>query len=394
MKVLTSILTAVILISQVAFSAPKRPIAAVKEVKGIVKLKSADSNERKTLTIGTLLYDGDRLTTQRSAMAAVLFTDGSLLKINDLSDVTLNVTPAGGGQLDAKVDIPLGQLWAKVTRRDTKFEVETPSSVASVKGTEFSVEVMEDGSSSLFVFQGLVEFGNEINRVMVKRNQKSVTMKGIAPSEPAKMDKEEKKIDDTFQEEQGSSWRLEIEAPGEDQNKNQAFGISVKAVNPNTGAKDFSCRTQVVISSSSSGAQFSLDGNTWAKELTANMNSGQLELFGKARSDGNVSISAAGTNCTPTATSVGVVQTNRQKNVESDKIDALVQNAGIEGLEGLNFKSGDSPSGMELDQILEKIESGDLIIDNLEITTNPDGSKNVSLKLKQGKKTGSGPSGQ
>ena len=145
MKVLTSILMAVIIFSQSAFSAPKRPIAAVKEVTGIVKLKSADSNERKTLTVGTLLYDGDRLTTQRAAMAAVLFTDGSLLKINDLSDVTLNVTPTKDGQLNAKVDLPLGQLWAKVTRRESEFQVETPSSVASVKGTEFSVFVDEDG---------------------------------------------------------------------------------------------------------------------------------------------------------------------------------------------------------------------------------------------------------
>ena len=392
MKVLTSILMAVIIFSQSAFSAPKRPIAAVKEVTGIVKLKSADSNERKTLTVGTLLYDGDRLTTQRAAMAAVLFTDGSLLKINDLSDVTLNVTPTKDGQLNAKVDLPLGQLWAKVTRRESEFQVETPSSVASVKGTEFSVFVDEDGSSSLFVFSGLVEFGNDINRVMVKKNQKSTAMKNVAPSEPTKMDKEEKQIDDNFQEPQSSNWRLELEVPDEQQSMNQPFGINVKAVNPSTGAKDFTCKTQVVFSSTTSGAQYSLDGNTWSNELTASLNAGELNIFGKARSDGDFVISAAGTNCTPDKAAVGVIKTNRQKNVEADKIDALIQNAGIEGLEGLSFKSGDSPSGMSLEQILDKIESGDLVIDNLEIVTNPDGSKNVSLKLKQGKS--SAPSGQ
>ena len=392
MKVLTSILMAVIIFSQTAFSAPKRPIAAVKEVTGIVKLKSTDSNERKTLTIGTLLYDGDRLTTQRAAMAAILFTDGSLLKINDLSDVTLNVTPAKNGELDAKVDIPLGQLWAKVTRRDTKFQVETPSSVASVKGTEFSVFVDQDGSSSLFVFNGLVEFGNDINRVLVKKNQKSTAMKNVAPSEPSKMDKEEKKIDDNFQEPQSSNWRLEIEAPGEQQSMNQPFGINLKAVNPNSGAKDFTCKTQIVFSSTTSGAQFSLDGNTWSNELTTNLSAGELNIFGKARSDGDFVVSVAGTNCTPDKATVGIIKTNRQKNIEGDKIDALIKNAGIEGLEGLNFKSGDSPSGMSLDQILEKIESGDLIIDNLEIVTNPDGSKNVSIKLKLGKTTA--PTGQ
>ena len=56
----------------------------------------------------------------------------------------------------------MGELWAKVEKGSGKFEIETPTTVVSVKGTNFMLNVAEDGTTELFTFDGEVLFQNTI----------------------------------------------------------------------------------------------------------------------------------------------------------------------------------------------------------------------------------------
>ena len=360
-------------------AAAQRPVAALKEVTGIAKIQRTGSKQQNVAAPGGLLYNGDRLNTEKMSSVALLFIDGSMLKIMENSEVTINAQRKEDRKLDTKVDLPLGEVWAKVTRRDSKFDVETPSSVASVKGTEFTVSVDASGTSNLFVFEGLVDFQNELGKVSVKRNQKSTAIKDQPPGEPAKMTKKDKEERQAAEPE----WQLDIKIPTEAKAPNQTFDIQVKALNKTSGKVDVSCSETVLVSSPSGGGLFSLDGNTWTNELETQLGSGSVTLNAKARTDKDLEILASGTNCNSSKKTMSIQRTRQQKKAESDRAKAIVLKAGYSELEDLPYQGGEVKEGTgTLDEILTKIESGELEIVGKEIVEGADGKKKVILKVK------------
>jgi len=101
---------------------------------------------------GELLANGDVLKSSQNGRAVLTFFDGSTLTVDPGSIVkvlTLNRLTNGGIQL--VVEQSLGRTWASVAKlktADSKFEVRTPTSTASVRGTAFETLVLQqpDGS--------------------------------------------------------------------------------------------------------------------------------------------------------------------------------------------------------------------------------------------------------
>jgi len=75
----------------------------------------------------------------------------------------------------------LGQLWAKVTKQDNSLEIETPSAVAAIKGTQLELIIGPDGQVTLIVWDGLVGLSNALGQMMVHAGQKGVAGKHGAP---------------------------------------------------------------------------------------------------------------------------------------------------------------------------------------------------------------------
>lgn len=73
-----------------------------------------------------------------------------------------------------------------------KFEYHTPTVISAVLGTEFELNVEDDGTTTVVVFEGEVEFSDKENKktVIVKKNQKSVVKRGTLPTEPEQFDPE------------------------------------------------------------------------------------------------------------------------------------------------------------------------------------------------------------
>jgi hypothetical protein len=99
------------------------------------------------------LEDGDRIVTGPNGEATVRLKDGSELRLAADSQAEI------GRQSREEVLVRLwaGKLWAKVSKmRARSFEVRTPYSVASVRGTEFSVALLGTKVSVTEVQSGLV----------------------------------------------------------------------------------------------------------------------------------------------------------------------------------------------------------------------------------------------
>ncbi len=138
---------------------------------------------------GMLLFEGDRLKTRELARAAVILDDGSIIRLNENTDLFFKVRQA---KKKNRIKLLLGHLWAKVKKLDhgQELEIETPSAVAAIKGTEFELKVLPDGKVRLIVWDGLVDFFNSHGKVVVRASQESTSEKDQAPGEPKKVNLE------------------------------------------------------------------------------------------------------------------------------------------------------------------------------------------------------------
>lgn len=104
---------------------------------------------------GELLASGDVVKSSANGRAVLTFFDGSTLTVETGSVVkvtTLNKLDNGGIQL--VIEQSLGRTWASVEKLktpDSKFEIKTPTSTASVRGTAFETIVTQnpDGTASV-----------------------------------------------------------------------------------------------------------------------------------------------------------------------------------------------------------------------------------------------------
>jgi ferric-dicitrate binding protein FerR (iron transport regulator) len=157
---------AVLLSTALAVAGEVTSLAAVIKVSGEVQWQSREAELWTDVQAGQVLDSGDRLRTAAGGSVAVMFLDDrSLLKLAEKTDVTFHATEEGG-TVAKRIWMDAGQLWAKVTKAESPhFRVETPTSVAAVKGSEF-YDIEEEGRGNiLFALSGRYAYGNEHGEV-------------------------------------------------------------------------------------------------------------------------------------------------------------------------------------------------------------------------------------
>lgn len=153
------IILILVLVLSISMILAENSVAVTLKVKGEVEIKRDEKAD--DLKIGEQLYNKDLLTTGDESFAAVKFIDGSsLVKLFANSVLEIN-TEREGEKLGKKNKLNLGELWSKVTGKMGTYELETPSTVVSVKGTEFVVVVSEEGYTSLYTIEGKVNIRNK-----------------------------------------------------------------------------------------------------------------------------------------------------------------------------------------------------------------------------------------
>lgn len=141
----------------------KRPEPAmVLAVSGPVQHVDGVSGRRQTLVPQTTLQAGDEIVTQ-NGFAVVQLADGSVIRLGRDSHLIFNRLTRFGktGMIDTRMRLDRGELDADVEvliEDGSRFEVDTPSAVAAVRGTAFRLQV-EPSSTELQVTEGTVAFG-------------------------------------------------------------------------------------------------------------------------------------------------------------------------------------------------------------------------------------------
>lgn len=141
-----------------------QPIAIImKIIKEDVQRRTPTTEWQKAQR-GDRLASKDNLRTGPNAFAIVKFNDNTLLKVRPNSEITISGEIAGN-VFSKSVDLSRGGTDFDVNKQEKeKFEFTTPTSVASIRGTNGRFTSSKDSSDYLFINHGLANLFNLISQ--------------------------------------------------------------------------------------------------------------------------------------------------------------------------------------------------------------------------------------
>lgn len=157
-------------------------VALVLKTLGTVQLNQEGRQGWRPAQRGYRLNSGEIVQTADRSLAAIIFTDDkSLLKMRANSRVTIQGKREEKSILK-KLTLGFGEIWAKITKQDTEMRVETPSGVATVKGTEFNALFNnENRDFIIFCREGLMELFNQYGRMSLGADEIARMRPGTPP---------------------------------------------------------------------------------------------------------------------------------------------------------------------------------------------------------------------
>ncbi|PKN77743.1 MAG: hypothetical protein CVU48_10615 [Candidatus Cloacimonetes bacterium HGW-Cloacimonetes-1] len=127
-------------------------VAYISASKGKVELTR--NTKAQKFKVGDLLQNNDEIRTGGESFAAYKFVDDSAnIKVFPNSVVKITAMKSGT-KLNKSVAVTKGSVLSKVKKNSGAFQVETPTTVASVRGTGFLTKVSEDQTTMIIVTEG------------------------------------------------------------------------------------------------------------------------------------------------------------------------------------------------------------------------------------------------
>jgi len=134
-------------------------------------------------TLGDTIKLNELITTDKHTRKEII--------IPNVGEVIVNTESECKFKTDKLLEQMKGELFYKIRKLEPhQFEIRTPVSVIGPRGTQFVTSVEEDGTTTLTVLEGTVEFSDldKKKTVVVKKNQRSVVKPGGLPAEPVSID--------------------------------------------------------------------------------------------------------------------------------------------------------------------------------------------------------------
>lgn len=182
----------ILLVATLAFGQRAKAVAIVKKAKGTVMI--THNGKEKKVKRGTKIYNDDQIVTKaKSRIAFVFLDDKSLVRVRQNSVFKVK-GKREKNSIAKNIVLEIGDVFASVTKQKGEFRIESPTSVASVKGTKFSVDFDSNGETKTYVYEGLVEVASKQGggTTQVGEGQKVTTSKDGSQSK-GNMTEEEKK---------------------------------------------------------------------------------------------------------------------------------------------------------------------------------------------------------
>ena len=149
------------------------PLGKVTAFKGQFQVKQKDRWMWDDAVAGMAVFIGDAVRTGDSSEGIITLVDESFIKVHANSHIVMNphVSP-----LEKKNSVLLffGRVYSNISRKAMRrklIEVQTPTAVCGVRGTDFETGVLEDGTTLVRVNSGVVTIDNDIHPKQIFGNQ-------------------------------------------------------------------------------------------------------------------------------------------------------------------------------------------------------------------------------
>lgn len=170
--------------------------ARLSYMEGLVTLTR--DKTRLPAELNMVLLTGDTVETGKDAQAEVTFEDSSTIQLDP--ETRLGITElardSSSGQRTVKTKLLSGELLAKVAKlaKESTFEIESPTAVAAVRGTEFGMAYKEGEPTQVTVLAGKVGVSQpgkpayevlvpEHSRILVKLEERPGKFLKLLPQE-------------------------------------------------------------------------------------------------------------------------------------------------------------------------------------------------------------------
>jgi hypothetical protein len=126
----------------------------------------------KKATPAMPLFPENVVRTGANSFAIIKFLESSILRVQEQSEVVISGTKSEGKEFSKDVHVRTGTVGFNVKKRpNEKFEFSTPTSVASIRGTEGVLVSNRDSSDILVLESGVVVLTNLVSNRIVTVNK-------------------------------------------------------------------------------------------------------------------------------------------------------------------------------------------------------------------------------
>jgi hypothetical protein len=363
-----------------------RVVAAISSMKGNVQIRAASKRKYDTAYKGQMIKSGDWLKTDKNVFVAIVFLDGSNVKIQSNTEIEIKSSRVTAKELKTQMYIAEGQAWSKVSNQTNgEFKIKTPTAVASVKGTEFDVEFDDlSESTTLTVLEGEVSFGNGINDVLAGAMEGATASKDEAPIKY----KVDPKDLPQWQNNTDAAWGLKLTPSKTGRHPvGQSMKVSVQVINIKTRESDNGFNNEIQIFTDSELLSVSKDGSSWSNNVNITIKDGRGSVHVKGGDEGKPSIVATSENSEASKLQFEFYISKSQKRVLGGKLSAIANKKGLSNItdiiSGKSLKSTSVVSGeANIEDILQKVDTGELEIIEVLPVENSDGSVTIKLIIK------------
>ena len=212
----TLILILITLFIEIVMPEEHSVIAVTTKAKGNVSHRAWNSEDYINLLPAKALNDGDHIQTGDNGFGALVYLDDkSMVKIKENTNFDILGTK-NQGQISKRLKINNGTIKASIQKgKEGGFVIETPTSVATVKGTEFWMVTSSEGDK-VFGLEGTVELMNIISGtiIMVGSNTTGTSLQtgeiNLTTTDPDEVPKEDEK-------QEINEFEIQFEGPDGDQ---------------------------------------------------------------------------------------------------------------------------------------------------------------------------------
>ena len=306
------------------------PVAMVIRINGSLEYRASASDDWGPATPKQPLYNGSQLRTGIGNRAIIVYTSsGTRVLVNENTELEISAqVPEGKFKKPTteRTKLLIGEVYSRIKEKKEPgyaYEVETPSSVASVRGTEFNAQY-GDGQATFLSMLNVVEIMSELGSVLLQQYMVTTVPTGGAPTGTTTLSRNQAQNMTKWTQQVEPIWKLNIVPQGgTNQSIGEAFTLTIWAENTETGAIDTNASFTLSAFTASSGAlEFSTDnGKTWGGPPQVTLSNGQAVLTARGTTDGAVTITAEAEDSEPASAQISLTTPKEQKRLELNFAD-------------------------------------------------------------------------